>query len=72
VDAVLDRYGDRDIASLLPELGLTRDDLVADLRELLPPVIEAAKADGRLAELVRARLKPFFASKKVQTILAGT
>jgi hypothetical protein len=72
VDAVLDRYGDRDIASLLPELGLSRDDLVADLRELLPPVIEAAKADGRLAELVRARLKPFFASKKVQTILAGT
>jgi len=71
VDAVLERYGDRDVASLLPELGVTRDDLVNDLRELLPPVIEAAKADGRLEALVRARLKPFFASKKVQTILAG-
>lgn len=71
VDAVLERYGDRDVASLLPELGVTRDDLVADLRELLPPVIEAAKADGRLEELVRARLKPFFTSKKVQTILGG-
>jgi hypothetical protein len=71
VDTVLERYGNRDVASLLPELGVTRDDLVADLRELLPPVIEAAKADGRLEALVRARLKPFFTSKKVQTILAG-
>jgi hypothetical protein len=71
VDALLERYGDRDVASLLPELGLTRDDLTAGLRELLPPVIEAAKADGRLETLVRARLKPFFTSKKVQTILAG-
>lgn len=71
VDAVLERYGDRDLASLLPELGVTRDDLVSDLRALLPPLIEAAKADGRLDALVRARLKPFFASKKVQTILAG-
>jgi hypothetical protein len=71
VDATLERYGDRDIASLLPELGVTREDLVADLRQLLPPLIEAAKADGRLEALVRARLKPFFTSKKVQTILAG-
>ncbi|MDT4941096.1 MAG: hypothetical protein QOJ34_1185, partial [Pseudonocardiales bacterium] len=71
VDALLERYGERDLASLLPELGVTRDDIVADLRELLPPIIEAAKADGRLEALVRARLKPFFASKKVQTILAG-
>ena len=71
VDVLLERYGSRDLASLLPELGLSRDDLVNDLRALLPPLIEAAKADGRLEALVRARLEPFFASKKVQTILAS-
>jgi hypothetical protein len=71
VDAVLEQYGDRDLASLLPELGVSRDDLVDDVRKLLPPLIEAAKADGRLEEFVRARLKPFFTSKKVQAILAG-
>jgi hypothetical protein len=71
VDVFLAQYGTRELSSLLPELGLTRDDLVDDLRELLPPVIEAAKADGRLETLVRARLKPFFASKQVQAILAG-
>jgi hypothetical protein len=71
VAALLDRYGERDIASLVAELGITKDDIVADLRQLLPPLIDAAKADGRLEGFVRARLKPFFTSKKVQTILAG-
>lgn len=71
VDVLLERYGARDLASLLPDLGLSRDDLVEDLRASLPPLIEAAKADGRLEALVRARLEPFFKSKKVQTILAG-
>lgn len=71
VDVFLAEYGARDLASLLPELGLTRDDLVDDLCELLPPALEAAKADGRLAELVRARLRPFFASKRVHAILTG-
>ncbi len=71
VDVIFAEYGSRDLASLLPELGITRDDIVADLRELLPPIVEAAKADGRLEALVRARLERFFASKQVQAILAG-
>jgi hypothetical protein len=71
VDALFERYGSRDVASLLPELGISRDDLVTDLRTFLPPIIEAAKADGRLAALVRARLEPFYRSKKVQTILSA-
>jgi hypothetical protein len=71
VDVFFAEYGARDLASLLPELGITRDDLVDDLREVLPPLIEAARADGRLDALVRARLKPFFASKQVQAILSG-
>jgi hypothetical protein len=71
VDVIFEQYGARDVASLLPELGISRDDIVRDLGELLPPVIEAAKADGRLEALVRARLKPFFASKQVLAILAG-
>lgn len=70
VDVFFAEYGGRDLASLLPELGITRDDLVDDLRELLPPIVAAARADGRLAALVRARLAPFFASRQVRTILA--
>jgi hypothetical protein len=70
VDALLERYGARDVASILTELNITRDDLVADLRSALPPIIEAAKSDGRLEALIRARLEPFYKSKKVAAILA--
>ncbi len=69
VDALLERYGTRDLASVLTELNVTRDDLVTDLRAALPRVIEAAKADGRLEALIRARLEPFYRSKKVLSLL---
>ena len=71
VDALFDGYGERDVASLLTEAGVTRDDLVDELRRFLPPVIEAARGTGRLDELVRARLAPFYASKPVRAILSG-
>jgi hypothetical protein len=71
VDAVFERYGDWSVTAVLGEAGVTRDDLVDELERLVPPAVEAAKEDGRLAELVRARLAPFFASKKVKDILAG-
>jgi hypothetical protein len=70
VDAVLERYGVRDLATMLRELGFTRARIVADLQELLSPAIDDARADGRLADLVRVRFKPFFASRKVRAILA--
>jgi hypothetical protein len=71
VDVFFAQYGARSLASLLPELGITRDDIVDDLRELLPPLVAAARGDGRLEALVRARLAPFFASKQALAILAG-
>src|SRR4051794_6239940 len=71
VDVFFTSYGERSLAALLPELGVTRDDLVDELHRLVPPVVAAARADGRLAGLVRERLAPFFASKPVQAILAG-
>ena len=71
VDAFFARYGEWSVAALLPELGIGRDDVVERLQVLLPPAVEAAKEDGRLAGLVHARLEPFFASDAVRAILAG-
>jgi len=71
VDAFFARYGEWSVAALLPELGVGRDDVVAELQALVPPVVEAARQDGRLAGLVRDRLAPFFASDAVRAILAG-
>lgn len=69
VDVFFERYGERDLASLLPELGISRDDVLDEAQRFVPPLVDAAKRDGRLEELIRARLKPFFASRKVLAIL---
>ena len=69
VDVIFARYGQWDLASLLTEVGIDRDDLVEDLAGFAPPIIEAAKQDGRLAALVRARLEPFFRSPAVLALL---
>jgi hypothetical protein len=69
IDVFFERYGDHDVATLLTELGIERDTVVADLQRLLPPVVEAAKADGRLAAEIRTRLAPFFDSDTVIRIL---
>ena len=71
VDVFFARYGEWSVAALLPELGISRDDVLAELTALVPPVVEAAREDGRLASLVRDRLAPFFASDAVRAILAG-
>ena len=71
VDAFFARYGEWSLAALLTELGVARDDVVGELQALVPPLVEAAKEEGRLAGLVRERLAPFFGSEAVRAILAS-
>ncbi len=71
VDVFFDRYGPHDVASLLTDLGLGRDDLVTQLQAYAPRVIEAARANGVLEAQIRKRLEPFFRSEQVRTLLAG-
>lgn len=74
VDVFLGKYGEFTLAALLPELGLTGDDLRTEILRYGPAVIEKAKEDGVLARLIRERLEPFFLSEPVLAILgaAGT
>ena len=69
VDVVFARYGQWDLASLLAEAGIARDDIVADLTAAAPRVIAAARRDGRLDSAIRARLEPFFHSDAVLAML---
>ena len=71
VAVFFERYGERDLASLLPELGITRDDVAAEAARFVPRALEAARSTGALAQFVRARLAPFYASEQVRAILAG-
>ena len=66
-----DIYGEYPIATLLEELEVSRDDLVADAIAIVPPLVAAAHEDGWLEQAIRTRLEPFFASPAVTAILAG-
>lgn len=70
VDVLFARYGQWDLASLLAEAGVDRDELVTDLVGLAAPVLDAARQDGQLREVLRARLAPFFHSPAVAAILS--
>ncbi|WP_239004129.1 hypothetical protein [Nocardia panacis] len=70
VAVFLARYGDFSLAAMLPELGLTADDIVGEILRYGPAVIEAAKRDGVLAKLIRDQLEPFYCSDEVLAILA--
>lgn len=70
VAVFFDTYGGHDLASLLPEIGIDPEQLVEDVRRIAPPVLEAARADGVLERVVRARLDPFWDSPAVAEILA--
>jgi hypothetical protein len=71
IDVFFDNYGSLTVGQLLTELGVERDQVVADAQLLVPPVIEAIKATGLLEDLVRARLEPFWTSEATQAMLAA-
>jgi hypothetical protein len=70
VDVFFAEYGDYQLTRLLGELGITEDDLVADLQLLIPRLVAAADRNGELAAHIRSRLAPFFQSEQVRALLS--
>ncbi len=69
VEVFFTKYGAHTLAGLLPELGLSEEDIRTEILRYGPGVIEAAKENGVLAGLIRARLEPFYTSDAVLGIL---
>lgn len=73
VDAVVaglwQTYGELPVATLVEDLDLTRDDLVARAQELVPRVLAAAHGSGDLERIVRAQLAPFYDSPELAAVL---
>ncbi|NNH75305.1 hypothetical protein HLB23_36565 [Nocardia uniformis] len=70
VDVFFTKYGDLTLAAMLPELGLSGQDIGNEILRYGPAVIEQAKRNGVLSKLVRERLEPFFLSESTLAILA--
>ncbi|WP_433755918.1 hypothetical protein [Nocardia sp. CA-135398] len=69
VDVFFTKYGDYTLAAMLPELGLSGDDIAKEILRYGPAVIEGAKRNGVLGKLIRERLEPFYTSDVVLGIL---
>jgi hypothetical protein len=71
VEVFFTKYGDHTLAGLLPELGISADDIRTEILRYGPGVVAAAKRNGVLAKLIRERLEPFYTSDAVLEILAA-
>lgn len=69
VDAFFAEYGSTDVAALLVDLGIGRDDLVFALAQLAPPLLDTLRETGALETIVRDRLAPFFESERSLALL---
>lgn len=76
VDALIDGfftvYGEETVATLIEELDLDRDTLVAQAIAFATPVLTTARESGDLERLLRERLAPFYASPEVAAILGDS
>ncbi|WP_280342396.1 hypothetical protein [Nocardia neocaledoniensis] len=71
VEVFYQRYRGHTLTAMLPELGLSAEDISTEILRYGPAVIESAKRNGVLAALIRERLEPFFYSEQVLGILGG-
>ena len=69
IDGFFEVYGEHPPATLLEELGITRDDLVEHATTIVPGVLAAARESGELDRIIRERLAPFYESPEVLAIL---
>ncbi|MFC0314121.1 hypothetical protein ACFQNE_05045 [Gordonia phosphorivorans] len=70
IDEVFDTYGATPIADVLADLGVSETDLREEALRFGPPVITRLDTNGFLAQLVRRRLAPFYASAQFRAALA--
>jgi hypothetical protein len=71
VDAFFATYGEHPATTLIDDLSITRDDLVAHATAIVPGLLASAHDSGELDRLIRARLAPFFSSPAVAAILGS-
>src|SRR5690606_2126924 len=68
IHAFVDLHGDQTVADLTEAFALTRDDVLHVAHAVVPPLVDAALAEGRLEQAVRDRLEPFYRSPEVTEI----
>ncbi|QSP93366.1 hypothetical protein LPB19_08960 [Marinobacter salinisoli] len=69
VNHLFEQYGDRPIAELLQDVGVTETMVVAEVETLVLPLVDVLREEGYLEEALRRRLSSFYRSAAVKKIL---
>ncbi len=69
VIAFFDNYGERPIAEVFEQVGVTRELLAQEAETLAPTVVEALRETGWLEAFIERRLAPFYESKAFEDAL---
>ncbi|MFV8571504.1 hypothetical protein ACNQ6O_09900 [Marinobacter sp. SBS5] len=70
VDHLYEKYGSVPVIDLLQDLGVTREVIVTELKELALPVVDVLREEGYLEALLRRRLGAFYRSAAAKKLLA--
>ena len=70
IASFFDKYGKASLATLLDEMGISREMILTDLLRFGPPALAALKKKKLLEPLVRRWVAPFFASPAAAALLA--
>lgn len=71
IDCFFDKYEGATLAHLLEEVGVTRDMILREALRFAPPVIAVLRERGVLEDMVRRQLLPFYASGRLEHVLAA-
>ncbi|MEX2475714.1 hypothetical protein [Marinobacter sp.] len=63
------KYGDRPIADLLGDVGVTRDVIMAEIDALALPIVDVLREEGYVEALLRRRLSSFYKSAAAKKVL---
>ena len=69
IDQVLENFGNLDLATLLAEIGISRDMMLDDALRFAPPVIRHLKKKNMLEPAVRRTLGGFYQSDELRAVL---
>ena len=69
VEMLFATYGKSPVTTLVTDLGLTREDLMADAQRAVAHAVNSVHADGQLEPFIRARLAPFYASASFAAVI---
>lgn len=71
IDGFFDKYGGTSLRALLEDIGVDRARMLAEAQRFAPEVLARLDAQGRLHNLLRRGLAPFYESGRVEAVLAA-